>query len=82
MCRNPAIPNFKLQVTLQTRKIVLYWAQKQTGQPPGKEIEMIRIQKSFLKEYMEHFLCSYYYGVHGSLARPYETILYDRSECP
>lgn len=43
---------------------------------------MIRIQKFFSKEYLEHSLCSYYYGVHGPLARPYETILYDRPECP
>ena len=67
---------------LQIQIVVLYLAQKQTGQPPGKDKEMIRIQKFFSKEYMEHSLCSYYYGVHGPLARPYETILYDRPECP
>lgn len=43
---------------------------------------MIRIQKPFLNEYMEHSLCSYYYGVHSPLARPYETNLHDRPECP
>jgi hypothetical protein len=72
----------KPQVTLQTPKTVLYLAQKKPGQPPGKDKEMIRIQKLFSKEYLEHSLCSYYYGVHGPLARPYETILYDRPECP
>ena len=39
---------------------------------------MIHIQKLFSKEYLEHSLCSDYYGVHSPLARPYETILYDR----
>lgn len=43
---------------------------------------MIRIQKSFKKEYLEHSLCSFDLSLHGPLARPYETVLNVRPECP
>ena len=36
---------------------------------------MIRIQKSFKKEYLEHSLCSFDLSMHGPLARPYETVM-------
>lgn len=43
---------------------------------------MIRIQNSWKKEYLELSLCSFDYEPHGPLARPYETVMNDRPECP
>ena len=43
---------------------------------------MIRIQKSSLKEYLEHSLCSFILYLHGPLARPYETNTNVLPECP